>query len=600
MAKWHGQAPFLASETLAGVAAVWLLLATFLSYIYDLIPKNPDGLTGVPLTLVFLVMGAAPMIGVKDYRATWRDKQTLLNRNVDEVVTGSQPFTLYLRPFVTSGRIKVPNDWPHFGQRMLLGDPWDLELALATVIGPDTPLVAIGHTRHGVGAAKLTSSDADWRGHMQRLAQRARLILAVPLDRPSTLWEIEEIKANEALLEKSVFVMPPSSRFYDFLFFLFRRSIAARWRTSARQLKAKGIALPRYRHRGGMFLIGQDGKPSTLAGFRNFRPAYIDGMLDDLSANAAPPADRIAAFNRTYGGTRWLRPRMFGGLSLLGIYTPNGIKRITLFVVVWSLFSTFLFHMRSIPSEHMLPALQVGDRVAVTNFAYGYNRSSLPFGIGLIFIPDDPANPDEHILGRTPQRGDVAIFQHTHSDRVMIDRVVGLPGDAIQMKHGRLYLNDKEVPRAKERRVTYVPDDGSRLVTATEYRQTIPTGEKDIAGKDILRTFLIHEFSDQDSLDETPRFVVPPGHFFAMGDNRDNAEDSRAPSGHRRLAATSPEAWPFRGVSLSPDPRDDAIGHVPLDHLIGRAETVLFTHSGCPANLPPEAECLPSRVWQGL
>jgi signal peptidase I len=235
----------------------------------------------------------------------------------------------------------------------------------------------------------------------------------------------------------------------------------------------------------------------------------------------------------------------------------------------------------------------VGDRVAVAKFAYGYNRNSIPFGLGTFVIGDNKDNPNENIFGSTPKRGDVIVFQHPHSDRVMIKRLVGLPGDRIEVKGGKLFLNGTEVPREKVRTTSYVPDDSNRLVTATEYRQTIPTGEGDKT-----KSFLIHEFSDSSDLDETPVFTVPPGHVFMMGDNRDNSEDSRAPSGHRSMAAAFPEAWPYRPTSLPADTRDDAIGFVPFDYLIGRAETVLFTLHGC--KQAPGAECPEGRLWKGL
>ena len=101
---------------------------------------------------------------------------------------------------------------------------------------------------------------------------------------------------------------------------------------------------------------------------------------------------------------------------------------IAIFVPFWLLFSTFFYELRSIPSESMVPALQVGDRVAVAKFAYGYNRNSIPFGLGLMVIGDDPKNSEERIMGSNPHRGDVIVFQHPHSDRVMIKRLVGLPG----------------------------------------------------------------------------------------------------------------------------------------------------------------------------
>ncbi len=294
-----------------------------------------------------------------------------------------------------------------------------------------------------------------------------------------------------------------------------------------------------------------------------------------------------------------------GGGEAAGAKPGTGLKKkllhefretamtIAIFVPFWLVFSTFVYELRSIPSESMVPALQVGDRVAVAKFAYGYNRNSIPFGLGLLVIGDDPKNPDENLFASQPKRGDVIVFQHPHSDRVMIKRLVGLPGDAIEVKGGRLYLNDNVLPRERVRTTTYIPDDNSRLVTATEYRETIPTGEGDRT-----KSYLIHEFSDSDSLDETPRFIVPPGHVFMMGDNRDNSEDSRAPSGHRRMAMQFPEAWPYRPASLPADTRDDAIGFVPMDYLIGRAETVLFTLHGC--KQAPGAECPEGRLWKGL
>jgi signal peptidase I len=262
---------------------------------------------------------------------------------------------------------------------------------------------------------------------------------------------------------------------------------------------------------------------------------------------------------------------------------------IAVFVPFWLLFSTFVFELRSIPSESMVPALQVGDRVAVAKFTYGYNRNSAPFGLGRFIIGDSPEKDDEGIWVRTPKRGDVVVFQHPHQGRVMIKRVIGLPGDAIEMREGRLFLNDQEVTREEVRKTTYVTADNSRqLITATEYREQLP-------GED--GSHLIHEFTDNGDLDTTPIFRVPPGHVFMMGDNRDNSEDSRAPSGHRDLASAFPDAWK-NPPALATSTRNDAIGFVPLDHLIGRAETVLFTLHGC--RKAEGAECPKGRMWKGL
>jgi signal peptidase I len=259
---------------------------------------------------------------------------------------------------------------------------------------------------------------------------------------------------------------------------------------------------------------------------------------------------------------------------------------IAVFVPFWLVFSTFVYELRSIPSESMVPALQVGDRVAVAKFAYGYDRNSAPFGLGALFIKDDKDNPNEKVLASLPKRGDVIVFQHPNDPKVMIKRVVGLPGDTVQYMDGRLILNGEMIARDEVRSTTYVQSDSARMLrTATEYREQLPGEEK---------PHLIHEFSDNECLDRTPIFRVPEGHVFMMGDNRDNSEDSRAASGHPGMSAAFPEAWNCRAILGG----EMAIGFVPVDHLIGRAETVLFTLHGC--RRAEGAECAAPRLWKGL
>lgn len=226
----------------------------------------------------------------------------------------------------------------------------------------------------------------------------------------------------------------------------------------------------------------------------------------------------------------------------------------------------FGWEMRSIPSEAMLPTLMVGDRVSVDTFAYRE--------------------------GRIPKRGDVVIFAHPNSDRVMVKRVVGLPGDSVQMVDGLLLLNGKPAGRTLVRKVVY-PSDYGRLQAANEYSEQFP-------GETLPHS--IFEFSDDDRLDRTPAFLVPPGSLFMMGDSRDNSEDSRAPTGHRELVKQNPDAWNMPPY-LGGDPRDDAIGFVPMENLIGRARAVPFSMYGCSIEDRQKAggaECLESRIGRQL
>lgn len=259
---------------------------------------------------------------------------------------------------------------------------------------------------------------------------------------------------------------------------------------------------------------------------------------------------------------------------------------VAVFFPIWLLISSFVFELRSIPSESMVPNLQIGDRVAVAKYAYGFDRYSPALGIGTWFSKEDTSKPDQRIFASTPERGEVVVFRHPYDNKVMIKRLIGLPGDRIQIIDGHLHINGEAVEREVVRRFRYMPSGRAMSENTIEYRETLPNGA----------SYLTHKFAGDRSYDNTPEFVVPEAHVFMMGDNRDNSEDSRAPYGHIDLYKENPTAWGGRRFPVGN--RAETIGFVPFDHLMGRGETVFFTLSGC--KKAPESKCPTSRVWKGL
>lgn len=190
---------------------------------------------------------------------------------------------------------------------------------------------------------------------------------------------------------------------------------------------------------------------------------------------------------------------------------------------------TFAYEPFNIPSGSMKPTLLIGDYLFVSKFSYGYSRHSFPWS----FPPFKG-----RILESEPERGDVVVFKTPADDKTdYIKRVIGLPGDRIQVTGGRLYINGTEVPREAvgEGNETC----GGSAKHPTTYVETLPNGVR----------HMIWECSDNYPLDNTREFVVPPDNYFMMGDNRDNSNDSR-----------------------------QSVGYVPAENLIGRAEFLFFSH----------------------
>jgi signal peptidase I len=213
------------------------------------------------------------------------------------------------------------------------------------------------------------------------------------------------------------------------------------------------------------------------------------------------------------------------GSSLLEL-----VKTIVYAVLIALGIRTVVAEPFNIPSGSMIPTLLVGDFLFVSKFSYGYSRYSLPFGLPLF---------EGRIFGRMPERGDVAVFKLPKDNRTdYIKRVVGLPGDRVQMIGGILHINGTPVRRQPAG--TVVDSEWGQRMEVRRYIETLPNG----------RRHYIAERRDDDYNDNTREFLVPEGHLFMMGDNRDNSQDSRVM---------------------------DAVGFVPMVNLVGRAEFLFFS-----------------------
>jgi signal peptidase I len=199
-------------------------------------------------------------------------------------------------------------------------------------------------------------------------------------------------------------------------------------------------------------------------------------------------------------------------------------------------FRTFLYQPFSIPTASMQSTLMIGDYFIANKFIWGYGKYSFPL----------PVPFSNRILGREPDRGDIAVFRPVPQNEDYIKRVIGLPGDKIQMKDGRLYINGVMVEREEIGTGTDT-DSYGQTVPVILYRETLPNG--------VVHT--IQEISDNAALDDTGEYTVPTGHYFMMGDNRDRSQDSRVLN---------------------------AVGYVPAGNLIGKAEARFFSIRD---NIPP-------------
>jgi signal peptidase I len=209
------------------------------------------------------------------------------------------------------------------------------------------------------------------------------------------------------------------------------------------------------------------------------------------------------------------------------------LRTIITALIIALVIRTFAFEPFNIPSSSMVPTLLIGDFLFVSKFSYGYG----PEGTFLGFLPFKGRIMETH----EPQRGDIVVFKWPQDPSVdYIKRLIGLPGDTVQMRRGILYINGVPVERDRLDTLTDI-EDSKPPENAIDYLEHLPNGPEHV----------IRKLGDDQPLDNTEVFTVPAHHYFFMGDNRDNSSDSRAPQG--------------------------GVGFVPEENLVGKAQFLFFS-----------------------
>ena len=216
-----------------------------------------------------------------------------------------------------------------------------------------------------------------------------------------------------------------------------------------------------------------------------------------------------------------------------GLALWNFVKEPVLTLLLVLVATTAVARPYYVPSGSMEPTIQIGDELLASKFAYGYSRYSTPFDLG--------PSSSTRLFQNMPERGDIIVFRLPRdTGQVYVKRVIGLPGDRIQMRDGHLWINERELPLKWDGDGMVESADGTQTAIP-RYIETLPNG----------RTHAVFKVQWNGPLDDTDVYVVPKDHLFMMGDNRDNSLDSRVPAA------------------------EGGVGYVPMENLVGRAEVVM-------------------------